>query len=251
MTHASRPQLATRSGTGAQRKGLAEAGAPGFTWPQGTEARWSCERGGVGWLSPLPLSAKQLVPTAMRGAAQVHPSSALEEELEGVWSMPTARRGLPARCPPAAPGSPVPCLDWCSRTPALGELGPSVTQASEGERKGAKPPCPLGHPGLAVTGAALQGGGVPKDRGAAGPNCTSVGWGPRTRADSSPRCSAGRQGTDTRQDPCPAPGGGGRVPPLPLRCCGTKLFITLNYLFIVLERQLLFMTLGPRGPGVI
>lgn len=45
--------------------------------------------------------------------------------------------------------------------------------------------------------------------------------------------------------------GGGRVPLLPLWCCGTKLFITLNYLFIVLERQLLFMTLGPRGPGVI
>jgi len=31
------------------------------------------------------------------------------------------------------------------------------------------------------------------------------------------------------------------------RRCGTQLFIALSYLFIVLERQLLFMTLGPRG----
>lgn len=60
----------------------------------------------------------------------------------------------------------------------------------------------------------------------------------------------GRARTPART-PARLPGGGGRVPPLPLRCCGTKLFITLNYLFIVLERQLLFMTLGPRGPGVI
>lgn len=38
---ASRSRLATHSGAGAQRKGLAEAGAPFFMWLRGTEGRWS------------------------------------------------------------------------------------------------------------------------------------------------------------------------------------------------------------------
>lgn len=78
---------------------------------------------GGGWPSPFLLSAKKLVPLAMQGPAGVHPSSALEVELEGVRSIPIACRGLPAQCPPAAPGLSVPCLGWCSHTLALGELG--------------------------------------------------------------------------------------------------------------------------------
>lgn len=114
----------------------------GYEGPRGDGAMT-----GGRWLSPILLSAKELVPPATWDPARVYPGSALGEDLEGVWSIPAAYSGLPAQCPPAAPCLPVPCLDWCSRTPALEELGPGITQASEWDRKGTKPPCPLGHPG--------------------------------------------------------------------------------------------------------
>lgn len=102
---------------------------------------------GGGWLSPILLSAKQLVPPTTWDPARVRPGSALGEELEGVRSIPAAYRGLPAQRPPAAPSLPAPFLDWCSRTLTLEDLGTGITQASEWDRKATKPPCPLGHPG--------------------------------------------------------------------------------------------------------
>lgn len=56
-----------RSGRGAQRKGLAGAHAPSLHGHEGLRPDGAM-RGG-GWLSPLPLSAKQLVPLTTRDPA--------------------------------------------------------------------------------------------------------------------------------------------------------------------------------------
>lgn len=125
---------------------------------------------GGGWPSLFPLCAKKLVPLAMQGPARVHPSSALEEELEGTRSIPIACRCLPAQCPPAAPGLSMPC----SHTPALGELGllPKLWSRTErGEKTSLSPRAPWSWwwPELPCRE------GVSLKTSAAGPNHTSAG----------------------------------------------------------------------------
>jgi len=152
----------------AQRKGPAEGGVPpGFTWPEGTEARWDRD-GGVGGRTPSLLSAKQLVPPATRGPARGTPAQPCEGSQRG-YGAPRCSRGSAGR-------SPAPCQDCCPPTPAFGGLGLSVAPRFGGGRKGTTPRCPPGTPGLAVAGAALRGGGVPGDRGA------GAGWGSGVRA---------------------------------------------------------------------
>lgn len=234
------------SSADARRKGLVEAGAPSFVWPRGTEARWS--RDGRWAAEPAPTQCQAAGATSYTGSCPGAPRLGPGRGAGGGTEHPRCLQGSAslvctssARLACTLPG-------LVLLHPCFGGAGakhcPSVRGGQKGNKTSLSPRAPLG---LAVARAALQGGGVPEDRGAVGLNHTSVGWGTCARAGSSPRCSAGQRHRNL-PGPLPSCQGGGRVPP---RCCGTKLFITLNYLFIVLERQLLFMTLGPRGPGVI
>lgn len=180
--------------------------APGFTWPRGTEARWS--RDGVVGGQPPPTQCQPAGATGYAGSCWGEAWLSPGREAGGGTEHPRCLQ-LPALCPPAAPGSPVPCLDWCSRTPALGELGPSVTQDSEGDRKGAKPPCPLGHPGAGSSRSCPARRGCPLRTGVQWGQTTPVwGGGPARRlvaaAPGAPQGSGARAPAGT---PARLPGG--------------------------------------------
>lgn len=155
------------SGTVAQNKGLAEAGAPVIMWPQRTEVKWSHDWGVGGQARSCS------VPSSwchwLHGVLPRCPGSARGDGLKRVWTVPTAPKGLSAQCPSAA------LLHLCSRG-----------QASPKPQRGQNVLVPLG-----TLRSVVQGRGVPEGRDAVGPICTSVEWGACTRTSSSPQILQG------------------------------------------------------------